>query len=154
MVKILSSTSKKRTLGEVLVLISQQGPEILSSLHFVMLCLYLRGHSTFRGFFFTRCAFLHRTFNIWCQLGQKCLLRGLTSMDVGWPQLLCILIFWQKSAGHAKFGHYRTSGSWVRSSVVQKTVYPPFLQIFYLYGKFEWTLTVEASFYISKNGIS
>ena len=38
MVKIMSSTSKKRPLGEVLVLISQQGPEILSSLHFVMIC--------------------------------------------------------------------------------------------------------------------
>ena len=38
MVKILSSTSKKRPLGEVLVLISQQGPDVLSSLHFVMIC--------------------------------------------------------------------------------------------------------------------
>ena len=37
-VKILYSMSKKRPLGEVLVLISQQGPEILSSLHFVMMC--------------------------------------------------------------------------------------------------------------------
>ena len=42
MVRILLSMSKKHLLGEVLVLISQQGPEILSSLHFVMLCPYHR----------------------------------------------------------------------------------------------------------------
>ena len=120
----------------------------------VMLCPYLRGHWIFGGYFFTKWVLLHRPFKIWCQLGQKYLFRGLASMEVGWPQLLWILILWQKSAGHAKFGHYRTSGSWVMSSVVQKTAHPPFLQIFYLYGKFEWTLTVEASFFISKNGIS
>ena len=121
MVKILSSTSKKRPLGEVLVLISQQDPEILSSLLFVMLCPYLRGHSTFGGYFFLRWVLLHRPFNIWWQLGQKCLFRGSASMEVGWPQLLCILNLWQKSAHHEKFGHYRTSASWVMSLVVQKT---------------------------------
>ena len=34
-VRLLKSTSKKRLLGEVLVLIGQKGPEILSGLHFV-----------------------------------------------------------------------------------------------------------------------
>ena len=48
-----SSVFKKHPLGEVLVWISQPGPEILSSLRFVMLCPYLRGQSTFRGYFFT-----------------------------------------------------------------------------------------------------
>ena len=130
-VKILSSTSKKHPLGEVLVLISQQGQEILSSLHFVMLCLYLRGHLTFGCYFFTRWVLLHRPFNIWRQLGQKCLSRGLASIEVGWPQLLWILNLWQKSAVHAKFGHYRMSGSWVMSSVLQKTsnARPPFITI-------------------------
>ena len=42
--------------GEVLVLIGQQGPGVLSSLHFVMLCPYLRGYSTFRSYFFTKWA--------------------------------------------------------------------------------------------------
>ena len=86
-----------------------------------MLCLYLRGHSTFGGYFFTRWVLLHRPFNIWRQLGQKCLFRGSASIEVGWPQLLWILNLWQKSAVHAKFGHYRTSGSWVMSSALQKT---------------------------------
>ena len=103
MVKILSSTSKKRPLGEVLVLISQQGPEILSSLHFVMLCLYLRGHSTFGGYFFTRWALLHRPFNIWWQLGQKCLFRGLASMEVGWPQSPETFKVCPRSVNMAKF---------------------------------------------------
>ena len=100
---------------------------ILSSLHFVMLCPYLRGHSTFGGDSFRRWVLLHRPFNIWWQLGQKCLFRGLASMEVGWPQLLWILNLLQKSAGHTKFGHYSTSGSWVMSSVVQKTsnAHPP-----------------------------
>ena len=79
---LLSSRYKKCPLGEVLVLISQQGPEILSSLCFVMLCPYLRGHWTFGGYFFTEWVLLHRHFNIWCHLGQKCLFRGLASMEV------------------------------------------------------------------------
>ena len=86
-----------------------------------MLCPYLRGHWTFGGYFFTKRGLLHRPFNIWCQLGQKCLFTGSASIEVGWPQLLWILNLWQKSAVHAKFGHYRTSGSWVMSSVLQKT---------------------------------
>ena len=54
-------------------------------------------------------------------------------MEVGWPQLLWILILWQKSAFHAKFGHYSTSGSLVMSLVVQKTsnTHPPLRQIGY-----------------------
>ena len=52
MVRILLSMSKKRPLDKVLVLISQQGPEILSSLCFAMLCPYLRGHSTYECYFF------------------------------------------------------------------------------------------------------
>ena len=144
-VKIVSSTSKKHPLGEVLVLISQQGPEILSSLHFVMLCLYLRGHSTFGGYFFTRWALLHRPFNIWRQLGQKCLFRGSASIEVGWPQLLWILNLWQKSAHHAKFGHYWTSGSWVMSSVLQKTsnAHPPFLSLeMLILANYFWFLNI------------
>ena len=86
-----------------------------------MLCPYLRGQSTFGGSLFIRWALLLRFINIWCQIFKKCLFRGLASMEVGWPQLLWDLIHWQKSTSHAKFDHYRTSGSWVMSSSVQKT---------------------------------
>ena len=72
-------------LGTLGPLSSQQVPEVLSSLHFVMLCPYLRGHLTFGGYFFTRWALLYRPFNIWCKLGQKCLFRGSVSMEVRWP---------------------------------------------------------------------
>ena len=64
---------------------------------------------------------LHRSINIWCQFGQKCLFRGSASTEVGGPQLLRALFQWQKSALHAKFDQDRTSGSWVRQSYVQKT---------------------------------
>ena len=144
-----------RPLGEVLVLISQQAPEILSSLHSVMLCLYLRGHSTFGGYFFTRWALLHRPFNIWRQLGQKCLFRGSASIEVGWPQLLWILNLWQKSAVHAKFGHYRTSGSWVMSLVLQKTsnARPPFLFNIFLHRIEEISLNRPFCGYDWKNNV-
>ena len=123
-----TNSSKKHPLGEVLGPISHQGHEILSSLHFVMLCPYLRGQSTFGGPCFTKWALLLKFINIWCQIFQKCLFRGLASMEVAWPQLFWDLIHWQKSTSHAKFDHYRTSGSWVMSSYVQKTsnARPPF----------------------------
>ena len=70
---------------------------------------------------------LHRSINIWCQFGQKCLFRGSASTEVGGPQLLWALFQWQKSASHAKFDQDRTSGSWVMQSYVQKTsnAHPP-----------------------------
>ena len=83
--KILQWLCKKRWLSEVLVQNSQQGPLILSSLHFVMLHPYLGGQFTFGGHFFTGWALLHRSINICCQFGQKCLFRGLASMEVKWP---------------------------------------------------------------------
>ena len=90
---------------------------------------YLTGYIPWRPSGFWRWALLYRPFNVWCKLGQKCLFRGSASMEVRWPQLLWILNLWQKSTGHAKFGHYRTPGSWVMSLVVQKTsnAHPPFL---------------------------
>ena len=71
---------------------------------------------------------LHRSINIWCQFGQKCLFRGSASTEVGGPQLLWALFQWQKSASHAKFDQDWTSGSWVMQLYVQKTsnARPPF----------------------------
>ena len=74
-----------RPFGEVLVQISQQGAEILSGLHFVMLCPYLRGQSTFGGYFVTRRVLLHRSTNICCHFCQKCSFRVLASMEVKQP---------------------------------------------------------------------
>ena len=119
--KNLFSVPKKCPLGEVLMPISQQGHEILSGLHFVMFCLYLRGQSTFWGYFFTVGALFHWPMKIWCQIGQKWPLSESASMEVGWPQLLWDLINNHKSALHAKFDHYTTSGSWVMVWFVQKT---------------------------------
>ena len=170
--------SQKCLHGEVLVLISQQGPEILSSLHFVpywglasikalvpkslktsevclksaqlakhwcqyvnrvlsnwaasvltLFCPYLRGQSTFWGYFFTGGALSYRPFGFWCHFDPKWPFWGLASMEVGWPQKSWDLIKWYKSALHAKFDHYTTSGSWVMCNSVQKTpnAHPPLL---------------------------
>ena len=88
--------------------------------YFTAISPYLRGQSTFGGYFFTRWALLHRPFNIWWQLGQKCLYRGSASMEVGLPQLLCFLIFDKKALVMQNLAIW-TSGSLVMSTVVQKT---------------------------------
>ena len=119
--KNLFSVPKKCPLGEVLISISQQGHEILCGLHFVMFCLYLRGQSTFWGYFFTFGALFYWPMEIWCQIGPKWPLSETASMEVRWTQLLWDLKNNYKSALHAKFDHYTTSGSWVMVQFVQKT---------------------------------
>ena len=85
-----------------------------------MFCLYLRGQSTFWGYFFTVGALHHRPIGICCHFVPKWPFWVLASMEVGWPQRLLDLIKWHKSASHAKFDHYRTSGSWVMSDLSRK----------------------------------
>ena len=85
-----------------------------------MFCLYLRGQSTFWGYFFTVGALSYRPFGFWCDFCPKWPFWGLASMEVGWPQKSWDLIKWHKSASHAKFDHYRTSGSWVMSDLSRK----------------------------------
>ena len=76
-------------LGEVLVSIHEKGPEILSSLCFVLLFLfpqYLRGRLSFGGYFFIEKEHFYRYIDMWLKIGQKGLFRGLASMEVGWPK--------------------------------------------------------------------
>ena len=93
-----------------------------------MFCLYLRGQSTFWGYFFTGGALSYRPFGFWWHFGPKWPFGGLASMEFGWPQKSWDLIKWYKSALHAKFDHYTPSGSGVMCDSVQKTsnAHPPF----------------------------
>ena len=53
-----------------------------------MFCLYLRGQSTFWGYFFTGCALSYRPFGFWCHFGPKWPFWRSASMEVSWPQSL------------------------------------------------------------------
>ena len=103
-----------------------------------MFCLFLRGQSTFWGYFFTVGALYHRPIGICCHFGLICPFWGLASMEVRWPQRLLDLIKWHKSASHAKFDHYRTSGSWVMSNLSRKLQMHVPLSFF----SFSWLLSI------------
>ena len=68
-----------------------------------MFCLYLRGQSTFWGYFFTVGALSYRPFGFWCNFCPKWPFWGLASMEVRWPQSSETCKVCSKSASMVKF---------------------------------------------------
>ena len=68
-----------------------------------MFCLYLRGQSTFWGYFFTGGALSYRPFGFWCHFGPKWPFWRLASMEVRWPQSSETFKVCPKSANMVKF---------------------------------------------------